>query len=213
MITWEWLGGFTDGEGSFGVVVYVRKDRSRLEIRPNYQLPNTDIPLIIEVANFLGVKHYPASAQSINWKPQEHIFIKDKILLTIIPKLFAHLNSEQKRECAKLVWIMEYFKSLRSMKREPLVTIEFLAKLTQRIRERNSHKGSKQYRWGYKEIMDYYTSRILPAPKQVIFAHIKATPELIQSVKRMRKEGSSYRKIGQELGISHRTASMWCALS
>lgn len=213
MITWEWLGGFTDGEGSFGVVVYVRKDRSRLEIRPNYQLPNTDIELIIQVACFLGVKHYPSVPQSENWSPQEHIFIKGKILLSMIPQVYPYLNSEQKRKCARFVWIMEYIKSLHSMKKHPLVTVEVLAKLTQKIRENNSRKGSKQYRWNYKEMMDYYTSRILPEPKQVIFAHIKATPELILKAKEMREEGSSYRKIGQELGISHRTASMWCALS
>jgi len=212
MITWEWLGGFTDGEGSFGVVVYVRRDRSRLEIRPNYQLPNTDRELISEVANFIGVKHYPCRPQSQNWSYQEHIFIKGKILLSMIPKLYSYLNSEQKRKCARLVWIMEYIKSLHSMKREPLITVEILAKLTQKIRQNNSRKGSKRYRWDYKEMINYYTSRILPEPRQVIFAHIKATPHLIQKAKKLRHEGLSYRKIGQKLGISHRTASMWCAL-
>jgi hypothetical protein len=213
MITWEWLGGFTDGEGSFGVMVYVRKDRSRLEVQPGFSIPNTDTKLIIQVASFLDTKHYRATPQSENWSPQERILIKGKKLLSIIPQLYPYLNSENKRKCGRLVWIMEYFLSLNSRRRAPFLTIEFLAKLTQRIRECNSRKGSKRYRWGYQEMLDFYTKRVWPEPREVIFAHIKATPELIQKAKIMRKEGASYRMIGRELGISHRTASMWCALA
>lgn len=159
------------------------------------------------------MKHYLCASQSPNWRPKELILIKGKKLLTMIPKLYSYLKSERKRKCARLVWIMEYFKSLRSTKRMPLITIDFLAKLTEKIRSLNSRKGSKRYRWSYKEMLDYYTKRIMPEPRQVIFDHIKATPEPVQKAKKMHEEGLSYRKIGENLCISHTTASLWCALT
>jgi len=209
MITWEWLGGFIDGDGGFTVSVYCRKDKSRLEIRPCLEIANTDRELIKDIGKFLGVPTYPERYEGGNRSYQERIAIMGKKLLEILLKVYPYIKSKRKRKCAEIIWIMQYIKSLRTGKRSPLTTIEILAILTQKVRDLNTKKRAR-YKWGAKEIMEYYKKRVMPPnPKQVIYAHKKATPELIAKVKELRKKGLSYAKIAEEMGISKRTGILW----
>jgi hypothetical protein len=207
LISWEWLGGFVDGEGGFTVIVHLRKS-GQLDIRPAFEMAITDLQLMQEIANFLGVKTYPHRPSNSRESDALGIQIKHSKLLQFITSIFPYLNSDQKIKAARLCWIMQWFKSLRTEKRQTLTTVEFLAKLTQKIREIN--RGKSTYKWGYEEIIEYYRRRVMPPDKRKkIYCCMKRTPQLIEAVKKMRNNGLTFKEIAEKLQIHAKTASRW----